>query len=232
MRSVLLINPNTSAATTAMMVAAARAALPPDIALHGITAALGAAMITDEAALALAAGEVVRLAITEAGGADALVVAAFGDPGVARRRAALAVPVIGIGEAAIREAAKGGHRFGVATTTPGLVRSIEGAVRRLRLEAGFTGVRVPDGDPETLAADPDRQVAALSQAVSACMEQDGATVVAIGGGPLSDAAARLGQQFGNRIVAPVQAAMRSLLRHFAAQASHAVAEAPPRSTQV
>ena len=43
-----------------------------------------------------------------------------------------------------------------------------------------------------------------------CLERDGARVVVIGGGPLSGAAARLGRQFGPRIIAPVPAAMRGL----------------------
>ena len=210
MRSVLLINPNTSAATTAMMAAAARALLPPGIALRGVEAARGPAMITTEAALAAAGEEVLRLGMAEGGRADAVVVAAFGDPGVAHLRTVLTVPVIGIGEASVREAAGGGRSFGIATTTPGLVRSIENNVRRLGFSDRFTGVRVPDENPGVLAADPDRQAAALFGAVSACLERDGATVVVIGGGPLSEAATRLGRQFGRRIIAPVPAAIRCL----------------------
>ncbi len=52
MSAVLLINPNTSSATTAMMVAAARVRLPPGLALRGIGATRGIPMIVDEAALA------------------------------------------------------------------------------------------------------------------------------------------------------------------------------------
>ncbi len=212
MRSVLLVNPNTSAATTAMMAAVARAALPPGVALHCIGAARGAAMIVDDAALLAASKEVVRIGMAEAAGADVVVVAAFGDPGVIRLRAALAVPVIGIGEAAIREAAACGRRFGIATTTPGLVAAIRGKVRHLRLAAGFTGVRVPEGGPEALAADPARQAAALAKAVSDCMEVDGAEAVVIGGGPLSGTALELRQRFGAVVIEPVPAAMRRLLK--------------------
>ena len=211
MRSVLLINPNTSVATTAMMVGAARGALPPEISLRGINAARGPAMITDAAALADAADEVVRLGTTEAENQDAVVVAAFGDPGVAELRGLLTVPVVGIGEAAVREAARGGRRFGIATTTPGLVRSIEANARLFGLEGAFTGVRVPGDDPERLAADPGLQLASLIEAVSACLDTDGADTVIVGGGPLSGAAAQMAQQFGNRIIAPVAAAMRRLI---------------------
>lgn len=211
MRYVLLINPNTSAATTAMMVAAARRMLPPGIALRGITAARGPAMITDVATLADAVGEVVRLGTSEASGVDALVVAAFGDPGLTRLRGLLPIPVVGIGEAAVRDAAKGGRRFGIATTTPGLVRSVEANIRLLGLEAGFTGVRIAEGDPVALAANPGLQAAALFRTVSMCLEADGAEMVVVGGGPLTDAAAQLARQFGDRIVEPVPAAVGHLL---------------------
>ena len=177
-------------------------------------------MITDAAALAHAAGEVVRLGTTEAEHEDAVVVAAFGDPGVARLRGLLTVPVIGIGEAAVREAARGGRRFGIATTTPGLVRSIEANARLFGLKGIFTGVRVPDDDPERLAADPGLQLALLIEAVSACLDADGAEVVIVGGGPLSGAAAQMSQQFGNRIIAPIAAAMRCLVESLSPARRH------------
>ena len=147
----------------------------------------------------------------EAADADAIVVAAVADPGAQRLRALLSIPIIGIGEAAMREAAAGGRRFGIATTTPRLVRSIEACVRGLGLSAAFTGVRVPAGDPLTLAGDPAAQEDALAAAATACIEMDGAEAVIIGGGPLSATAARLRRRFGLAIVEPVPAAMRGVL---------------------
>jgi len=194
------------------MLAVARPLLPEGVTLRGLAASAGAPMIVDEAALTAAAAEVVRIGTAEAGNADAIVVAAFGDPGVAALRAALAIPVVGIGEAAMREAAAAGRRFGIATTTPLLVRSIEVCVRGLGLSGRFTGVRVPPGDPLTFAADPGRQEAALAAAATACIEVDGAEAIIIGGGPLSDTAVRLRRRFGDAIVEPVPAAMRAVFR--------------------
>lgn len=212
MSAVLLINPNTSAATTAMMVAASRALLPPGFTLRGIEARQGAAMIVDEAALALSEPEVARIGLTEAASVQAIIVAAFGDPGVASLRASLDIPVIGIGEAAIREAAGRGRRFGIATTTPGLRDAIIAKVWRLLPEAAFTGMRIPATDPIVLAADPARQTAELHRAVSECIAQDGAETVIIGGGPLTGSAVQLRSEFGDMIVEPVPAAMRALVQ--------------------
>jgi Asp/Glu/hydantoin racemase len=127
----------------------------------------------------------------------------------------LSIPVIGIGEAAIKEAAAGGQRFGIATTTPQLVRSIEASVHSLGLAGTFTGVRVPGGDPLTFAANPTDQDAALAVAATQCIELDGAAAVVIGGGPLSDTAARLRRRFQTAIIEPVPAAMRAVLKHLA-----------------
>ena len=166
-----------------MMVGAAEPFLPPGWALRGCEAERGVAMITDEAGLPVAAEEVVRIGLLEASCVDGIVVAAFADPGASVLRARVSIPVVGIGEAALLEAGAGGRRFGVATTTPGLVTAIEARVRLLGLSAGFTGVRVPLGDPLSLAARPADQDAALGQAVQACLQRDGAEAVVIDGGP-------------------------------------------------
>lgn len=212
MGPLLLINPNTSVRTLDMMLAIARGCLPPDVTIRGVCAAAGAPMIVDDSDLLTAAEEVVRLGVSGAAGVSAIIVAAFGDPGVDALRRAVPIPVAGIGESAMLEAALGGRRFGVATTTPDLARSIEAAVARLSLSETFTGVRVPDGDPRRLADDEERQEQALARAVAACVEQDGAKAVIIGGGPLSDAARALRGRFVAEIVEPVPAAVRWVTR--------------------
>ena len=210
--SIVLINPNTSSRSTAMMLAVARPLLPAGMALRGVGAVRGPGMILDEAALAESAAEVVRIGMAEHQGSDAVIVSAFGDPGAQELRTLLPVPVVGIGEAAIREAAFGGRRFGIATTTPGLVRCIEAGVRLLGLDVGFTGVRTPaNRDPLALAANPADQYDELAQAATRCVELDGAEAVVIGGGPLSDTAARLRRRLQITIVEPVPAAMRQVL---------------------
>jgi Asp/Glu/hydantoin racemase len=213
--TILLINPNSSERFTAVMSRVASDLLPAGARLVGRTASLGPGMLIDEPALAASAAEVVRIGRAEAAGVDAIIVAAFGDPGVPMLRGLVSVPVIGIGEAAIREAASDGRRFGIATTTPGLVRAIVAGVHGLGLADRFTGVRVSAGDPIALAADPPLQDRALAEAAASCLEVDGADVVVIGGGPLSGSAVRLSQRFPGRLVEPVPAAVRAALRRVA-----------------
>jgi Asp/Glu/hydantoin racemase len=223
MNHILLINPNTSPATTQMMVDLARAALPDDLEVRGVTMTCGVPMIVDEANLRAAADAVGAMDLPGAGpertGLRGAIVAAFGDPGADALRRRLAVPVVGIGEAAMREAAGHGRRFGIATTTPLLASSIEGNVRRHGLEASFTGVRFTQGDPRVLGLDPAALEAALAEAVRACVEIDGAQAVVIGGGPLGRAAHALSARLAIPVIGPVPAACRSLLRALAGNGS-------------
>ena len=103
---ILLINPNSSAATTAMMVAIAAACCHGRAEIVGATAMRAPAMIVDGAALAASADEVVEIARAQGDGCDGIIVAAFGDPGAAEIRSFWPRPVVGIGEASMREAAR------------------------------------------------------------------------------------------------------------------------------
>jgi Asp/Glu/hydantoin racemase len=90
---LLLVNPNTSAGTTAAMLAIAREAAPPGVLIEAATAPFGEPLITDETALAIAAEAVEALVTGErVAGLDGVIVAAFGDPGLALLKARLPVP--------------------------------------------------------------------------------------------------------------------------------------------
>ncbi|MEU7033020.1 aspartate/glutamate racemase family protein [Streptomyces sp. NPDC046237] len=218
--AVVLINPNTSTATTGMMTAIARRTLGPDV--RGVTVARGPRMLTDPAALRAAAPEVAaagRRALAS-GSCRALLVGAFGDPGLAQLRALslasargpVPVPVVGIGEAALLEAAASGRRFGIATTTPLLAESIVARVAALGLSDRFTGLRLTGGDPQALSADPESLRESLARAVQECVVRDGARAVVIGGGPLGEAADSLRARFETPVIAPIPAACRRLAR--------------------
>lgn len=211
MPRILLINPNTSQATTAMMVAIAQEAFGRDADVDGATAARGVPMILDETALGAAVDAVIEAAGTVRG-YDGVIVSAFGDPGLAELRATLVVPVAGICEASMLEAAEGGRRFGIATVTPLLVDIFDRKADRLGIGARFVGTRLTSGDPLALAADPARLEAELALAVAASIERDGAQAVIIGGGPLGQAAIGLAGRFPVPVIAPIPCAARALMR--------------------
>src|SRR3954463_7658017 len=105
MQRILLVNANTSAETTARMLGIAGEIAPAGVSLAGLTVPFGVPLITTEAQLAVAEEAVLTATPAAAAGADAVLVAAFGDPGVEQLRAALGIPVIGIAEAAFAAAA-------------------------------------------------------------------------------------------------------------------------------
>ncbi|MFE5339293.1 aspartate/glutamate racemase family protein [Isoptericola sp. NPDC056578] len=213
---VLLVNPNSNASTTALMVDVARTTLDPvGLEVRGVTAASGPAMIVGATDLERSAGEVLDAArrglADDEGRVVAIVVAAFGDPGREALAAAVDVPVVGIGQSSLMAAAAGGRRFGMATTTPGLVGSLEAMVRRHDVAAGFAGIRLTRTGPTALAERPELQDLELEQAARACFEEDGAEAVIIAGGPLSGAARRIAASGIGTVVEPVPAAMRRVL---------------------
>lgn len=211
MKHIVLINPNTSAKTTAMMTGIARHYLPAGFFIEGMTAQRGAPMITDPEALAASENGVVEMGISQKNRAGGMIVSAFGDPGLQRLRMLLDVPVTGLCEASMLEAAEGGRRFGIATVTPQLADSFSIQAEKLRLGHAFVGNRLTCGDPEQLAADPERLRTALETAVRECFELDGAEAVIIGGGPLGQAAEVLQHRFSAPVIAPIRSAVRLLV---------------------
>jgi allantoin racemase len=213
---VLLINPNTNRATTETMVEIARAS-DPQARVNGATARTGAPLLVDEALLAQGAAAVVELVrATDFASFDGGIVAAFGDPGLEAARAICRVPLVGIAEAAMAEAATDGRRFVVVTTTPHLVNAIERRAAVYGCGAGFGGVRLTDGDINVLMADPSALEAALAQACERTIAEDGTKAIVIGGGPLAFAARTLAPRFAVPIIEPIPAAMRLLRARLAA----------------
>jgi Asp/Glu/hydantoin racemase len=210
MCDILLLNPNTSTATTAMMVDIAQSCAPEGFSVSGETAARGVPMILDAARLRAAGSEVIESWKRHEGAISGIVISAFGDPGIDELRKLTDVPIVGICESSILEAAQGGRRFGIATVTPDLAEPIEESVIALGLGHLYSGIRLTSEDPEALAADPVALEAALGDAVTASIEMDGAQAVIIGGGPLGQAAIGLAHRFNVPVIAPIPAAMRKL----------------------
>lgn len=211
-RRILLVNPNSNEATTAMMVAIAASAAGGGFDVVGATATRAPRMIVSAEALEAAAPEVEEIAWARRAGCDGIIVAAFGDPGLAGIRAALSLPAVGIGESSMLEAAEGGRRFGVATTTPLLGAKIDALPEALGLRSRYTGTRFAAGDAQELMRDPARLREALAGAVDACIAQDGAEAVIIGGGPLGEAARELQPMFTVPVIAPIPSAVARIIR--------------------
>lgn len=208
--SILLINPNSSQAASEMMIGIARNTANGRLAIQGATAARNPRMIVTDAQLQAAAAEVIEIGAAQSRDFAGIVISAFGDPGLARLRQRVTVPVVGICEASMIEASRGGRRFAVATVTPELAVPIAGRARDLGLSHLYTGIRCTPDDPLEIAADAARLQAGLAEQVRLCIE-DGAEAVIIGGGPLGQAAEQLQPLFKTPVIAPIPAAIERLI---------------------
>ena len=211
MPTILLINPNTSQATTDMMVAIAQSECPAGFTVHGATAHAGVAMITTPQQLADAEAQAMDCWHRAGGSWAGVIVACFGDPGLDALRSATTVPVVGICEAAMLEAAEQGRRFGVATTTPELAAAIQARADALGLAALYTGIRTTPGDPHVLVAEPEALHQALASVVTSCIAEDHVQAVVIGGGPLGQAAKLLAPGFSVPVIAPISSAVHRVV---------------------
>lgn len=227
MPDILLINPNASTETTAMMVNIAASGLPVGCRVLGATASAGPSMIVNETELNAAAFEVEKVWQRERGtGWAGVVISAYGDPGIDLVRASCSVPVVGICEASMLEAGADGRRFGIATVTPDLTDALLGRAVAYGMAPLYTGIQLTEGDPRALAADPVALEEALARAVQRCIDHDGAQAVVIGGGPLGQAAVGLASRFSVPVIAPISAAMRRLCALIHASSPYEPALAP------
>lgn len=207
---LLILNPNTSEAVTERLRDHVAALGAPDLVLHAATATFGARYIADETSFAVAghaaldayAGHCQRH-----GQPDAVLVGCFGDPGVCALRELSGLPVVGLAEAAMREAA-GLGRFAIVTGGA----AWDPMLRRLARSLGFAGaladvhVVVPTG--AQLAADPAMASSLLGKA---CQQAAiGADAVILGGAGLAGMAALLAPQVPVPLIDSVTAGARAL----------------------
>lgn len=220
-RIIVLINPNSNEAATQSMAELAQAEIGDAAIVEGRSNTGAPALLTTPEDMANAIPGVVATG-TEAASdprVAALIVSAFSDPGLPELRAAVDIPVFGIGEEVFHEAARDGRPFGIVTVTPDeeLIESFRQKAASLGYEAQYRGTRVTPGDPAELVEDPERLDAALAEAVQQSVAEDGAEAVIMGGGPLSASALRLQPQFEQPLVVAVTAAARAAMQDIAGQ---------------
>ncbi len=203
---IVIVNPNTTATVTTMLVDEARRIASPGVEIDGVTAAFGVPAI-ETLAEAAVAGHAVVQAFAEAGPADAGIVGAYADPGLPGARALMPYPVTGIGESSMFTACLLGRRFAVLTAGGKNVPAIESQVREHGLGGRFAGVRSVDasllGVAENQAAFKD----AFAAAANAAVEIDGADAVVLGGAVFVGMAARLRDRVPVPLIDPIRAAV-------------------------
>jgi allantoin racemase len=210
---IALINPNTSTQATDLMLVSARQGLPAHVRVEGRTVRQGPALITHPKALAEASRIVADYGVEVAAeGFDALIISGFGDPGLHALRDSVKIPVFGIAQASITEAAQGGRHYSIVTVTPDLYPSLLQAAKTHGLNGTLASIRFTDGRLLDVMKTPEQLEAALLLACEKAVTTDGAQAIVIGGGPLAQAARSIGKSLYIPVIDPVSSAVRLAIK--------------------
>lgn len=196
---LLVINPNISESVSALILAEAQRAASPGTEIILRTAPFGVEYIETRMESLLAAGAVAQVIAEEHENVDAVVVAAFGDPGMPALKEFVDIPVVGITEAALYTAALQGTRFSIVAISHRITAWYRECVERNGLGGRLASIRSLT-DPLTgigsVQEDFTPHLLKLSHQV---VQDDGADVVILAGAPL----AGLARGIGDRIPVPV-----------------------------
>lgn len=188
MKRCLVINPNTTAAVTEMVLTACRHA-QPGVQWDGTTARFGAAYIADEIGYAKAAHAALDAYEAAYDGHDSVLLACFGDPGLLALRELARVPVVGLAQASFEAAQRRGP-FTVVTGGHAWAPMLARFARAQSLDARLTGIHTIDWTGAQIASDPDGAREALVAAAQHGIDA-GAVCVLLGGAALAGLAVSL-----------------------------------------
>jgi Asp/Glu/hydantoin racemase len=191
MTTLLLINPNTTQSITDLVLRTAKRFAGKGTELRAITGAFGPRYIASRIGYAIAGHAAVDALANDRSAKNAVILACFGDPGLAALKEVSKVPVVGMAEAAILQAAAIGKRFSIVTGGARWKPMLEEFVAAQGFAGRLASVRtvVPTG--ADIARNPKAAMALLARSCAACAREDGADVVILGGAGLAGLAAKL-----------------------------------------
>ena len=206
--NLLLINPNISDSVSALIRAEAQRSASPGTTIEVLTAPFGVAYIETRMEAVIGAYATLQLAAEHHARHDAVIVAAFGDPGLAGLREVLPCPVTGLSEAALLSACLLGGRFSIVAISHRITAWYRETVDHLGLGSRLASIRSltsPLADIGSVQTDQGERLVALADA---CVDQDGADVIVLAGAPL----AGLARQLKDRLRVPVVDGVSSAVR--------------------
>jgi allantoin racemase len=220
---LLVINPNITASVSALIQAEAERSVSPGTAITMLTAPFGVAYIETRFEALIGAYATAQVAAEHHAGHDAVIVAAFGDPGLWGLREVLPVPVLGMTESALASACLLGHRFSIIAISQRIQAWYREAVEANGLIDRLASIRALDRPLASIGAVQQDHAAALRALCERAVDEDGAEVIVLAGAPL----AGLARTLHGQLPVPVVDGVSSAVRH----AESLVALAPGRATR-
>lgn len=202
-----LINPNTSESMTALMAEAASSAASPGTEIVPTTARVGFPYVSSRVEAEISATHIFELIAEHHREMDAVIISAFGDPGIVGARQLFDLPIVGVAESAMLTACALGGRFSIVTFSDQLADWFHDCMLRTGLEQRFAGMRLPDEGFQSIDNVQDELADRLVELVEESVRVDRADVAVLAGGPLAGLAAKIGHRLPIPAVDPVSAAV-------------------------
>ena len=134
-----------TAAVTERLAAVGRGVADPGTEIVALTAPRGFSYISARSEAQIAGVVAMEMIADHAEGADAAIIAAFGDPGLFAARELFDFPVVGMSEAAMLTACMLGGRFAIVTFAAALGPWFTDCVQAHGMKDRCAGVRTLDG---------------------------------------------------------------------------------------
>ena len=206
---LLLINPNISESVSALIVAEAARSAAPGTEIEVLTAPFGVAYIETRFEALIGAYAAAGLAAEHHARFDAVVVAAFGDPGLGGLREALPCPVTGLTEAALASACLLGQRVSIVAISQRIRAWYRETVEHAGLLGRLASIRGLDEPLADIGQMQEQQGERLVALAERCVDEDGADVIVLAGAPL----AGLARSLHGRLPVPCVDGVSSAVRH-------------------
>jgi Asp/Glu/hydantoin racemase len=205
---LLIVNPNISDSVSALIQAEAERSASPGTQITMLTATFGVAYIETRFEALIGAYATAQLAAEHHAGHDAVIVAAFGDPGVGGLREALPMPVLGLTESALASACLLGHRFSIVAISQRIQAWYREVVDANGLLGRLASIRALDRPLASIGGVQEDHATALRELCDRAVAEDGAEVIILAGAPLAGLARTLRGQLPVPVVDGVSSAVR------------------------
>lgn len=205
---ILLVNPNISDSVSDLIRAEAQGSASPATDIEVLTAPFGVAYIETRFEALVGAYAAAQVAAQHWEGHDAVVVAAFGDPGLMGLRELLPVPVTGMTEAALASAHLLGHRFSIIAISQRIQAWYREVVESYGFGDRLASIRALDRPLSSIGGVQEEHAQALKSLAERAVAEDGAEVLILAGAPLAGLARSLHGQLPVPVVDGVSSAVR------------------------